>query len=551
MKKIIGIIENLKQDFRNKGIDSKKVSSPPKILTKQELEQKINKNSHILNITTHFLDEFIFSLQDEDVPLLAIVTDHEGDALLIQGNEQIKTIVEATGIVEGVRFTEEHNGINMVTFAIKYKQPISLIGEDHYHEFLFPLACYAVPIYKSNRVLGVISLVTTKEFASPILLSLLSSITNSVVRELKLIKVKEKNRLNLLKKIIIDTANVGVIILDNEGYIIDFNAYAQRLTQLTKKEVIGKNILDLASEKFVPTLKDIIFIHKSLYDKEEEIIINGKRKNILCDVLPIKHEGEYIGEFIQIRDITEQVREKEVLIKAKKDAELAYEEISNFLSIVSHELRTPLNAIHGFTHVLKMNVDNTLSEKDISYLEEIHNASKHMMNIVNDILTLSEVEVRKLKLNITDVNLNSIVKECLNLVRQLTKNNNIKIINELDNHLPLIVKADYTRLKQVMINILSNAIKYNRKNGYVFITVKETDKSIELSVKDTGIGIKQEDLKKVFEKFYRTPQTRYIIEGTGIGLSISKHLIESMGGNITVNSVLNEGSVFTISLNKA
>lgn len=541
-------IEMLKQECRDRGMHTTEIPQPQIHLDQEELSRKLNVYSHILDITSHYLNEFVLSLND--TPLLAVIADNEGDIIRIQGNDLIKSMVESTGLKQGVRFTEEHNGINVINLALRYKKPIALIGEQHYHEFLHQSACYSVPIIdiKTDKVIGVVALMTAKDFANPILLSLLSSVNNSIEREIKL--VNEKNRLNLINQIIIDTTNVGILILDNVGNIIDFNTYAKNLTKATTEQVVGKNILDLASRKYSSVIKDILYNHKSFTDMEATILIKGEEITLLCDALPIKYKGEFIGSFIQLRDITEHKKAQSILIKDKKDAERANKEKTNFLSSMSHELRTPLNAIYGFSHLLNMNVDDTLTEVEKMYVGEIHSASKHMLTIVNDLLSLSEVEAGRFGLNETSISLNTLVEECMKMVSHYDYDKNITIVNELESDLPK-VNADYTRLKQVMINILSNAIKYNCKNGYIYIRSKSIDEYIELTVKDTGIGIKAEEIGKVFDKFYRTSQSRNIIEGSGIGLAISRQLIEKMGGTITVDSKLDEGSIFTLTLKKA
>ena len=242
-------------------------------------------------------------------------------------------------------------------------------------------------------------------------------------------------------------------------------------------------------------------------------------------------------------DITEKKQTETAILKSKEEAEEANHAKSEFLSIMSHELRTPLNAILGFTQLL--NYEKTLSNEQQSHLNEINNAGNLLLELVNQILDLSRIEKGHVQLSIEKIDLCSMFEKCRSMVSPLALKNNItlNIETQIDGH----VTADYTRLKQVMLNLLSNAIKYNNENGSITTNVSLKGSNVRISIMDTGTGIADEFLSEIFQPFNRLSNDS-TIEGTGIGLSISKQLIEMMGGSIGVSSKINDGSIFWIEL---
>jgi len=230
------------------------------------------------------------------------------------------------------------------------------------------------------------------------------------------------------------------------------------------------------------------------------------------------------------------------------DAERISEMKSGFLSRMSHELRTPLNAIIGFGQLFRLDKEK-LDKQHLDYVEEINNASEILLQLVNEVLDLSAIESGKIKFNICPVNLTKILNECSSLVLPMAERLTIHLSNNYDTQKEIIVDADEIRLKQVIMNLLSNAIKYNRKNGQVSISVEPEESIIRVNISDTGIGITDADKSKLFQPFERLAYHEEI-EGTGMGLVISKRLIYSMAGDIGVNSNPGEGSTFWIELER-
>ncbi len=231
------------------------------------------------------------------------------------------------------------------------------------------------------------------------------------------------------------------------------------------------------------------------------------------------------------------------LIYARKKAESANQSKSNFLSFISHELKTPLNATLGYSQLLSME-DLTLDQQEM--VADIYASGKIQLSLINDLLDLSMIEERKLKFNLEYVNLNHEINKVLALIKLSAQQRNISI--EIDIADQVEVEVDVKRLQQVLLNLLSNAVKYNKNNGKIKLTVIKTETAIIMSIADTGLGISESSLVAIFTPFERNGTEKTNIEGTGLGLGITKKLVELMGGSITVSSRLNEGSTFTITL---
>ena len=248
-----------------------------------------------------------------------------------------------------------------------------------------------------------------------------------------------------------------------------------------------------------------------------------------------------------MRDISNQIATEEALQIAKETAEQANTAKSTFLSNMSHELRTPLNAILGFSQLLIL--EDNLSDFQQESATSINKAGNHLLDLINEILDLSKIEVGRVDFNIDTIDIIAIIKESLELTQTLAKSHNITLQFSDKCQVQPFVQADYTRLMQVLLNLLSNAVKYNKRNG--IICELRTHSTLRVSVVDTGLGIENTDINHLFVPFSRMHTKNHQIEGTGLGLTITKHLIENMGGIIGVKSNIGEGSTFWFELSTA
>jgi PAS domain S-box-containing protein len=248
-----------------------------------------------------------------------------------------------------------------------------------------------------------------------------------------------------------------------------------------------------------------------------------------------------------VEDVTERKKFEIALVEAKNVAEKASKAKTEFLSSMSHELRTPMNAVIGFGQLLQASKSEPLSEKQETCVGHILNSGKHLMELVEQVLELNTIEAGKLAINFDDVPAQKAIDGSLQLIQTQAEEKAIKIVNQvIMSELP-ILRTDATRLTQVLLNLLSNAVKYNNKGGTVTLSYEKTaEHMLQISVIDTGIGIPIDKQQELFTPFERLGREGGNIEGTGIGLAISKQLIELLGGKIGYRSQEGQGSTFWI-----
>lgn len=270
--------------------------------------------------------------------------------------------------------------------------------------------------------------------------------------------------------------------------------------------------------------------------EEAERLLEIRSRELFLANESLKNTNDGLESAIQerIQDLKEA---RDVAINANKAK-------SQFLSSMSHELRTPLNAIIGFSQVL---LYDELSSEQKDNIGEILNAGKHLLTLIDEVLDLSEVESGHMKVNLVPVEIKELIDDCISLSQPLAGRFNVKIVVKRIQDVPVL--ADYTRLKQVILNLLSNATKYNRKGGTVTIhTSFIPAQNIRITVEDTGKGLSFEQKNRIFEPFDRMDHQNSAIEGSGIGLVITKKIIEMMDGKIDFTSKERQGSKFWVDI---
>ena len=346
-----------------------------------------------------------------------------------------------------------------------------------------------------------------------------------------------------------------VIITDTKGNIEYVNPRFTQTTGYTSEEAIGENPRILKSgEQSSEFYRDL---WRTLYSGREwkGEFLNKKKNGELywefASISSIKDKDGVLTDFIAVKeDITDRKKSESRLKDASEKAQRATEAKSAFLSSMSHELRTPLNSILGFAQLLITNQKEPLVESQKERVKHILNAGDHLLDLISEVLDLSSIESGKLLISPNTVNVGSVINEAITAVVPMAQQFNIKI-NNMTNHCDHYIVADRTRLKQVVDNLLTNAIKYNHPGGSVTISCDLPNIfTLRINVEDTGLGIAEKDFNALFEPFNRLGRESLNIDGTGVGLAITKTLVEYMGGDIGIESKVGKGSKFFVSFNK-
>lgn len=354
---------------------------------------------------------------------------------------------------------------------------------------------------------------------------------------------------------ILDTASALVVVLDTHGYIVRMNRACEELTGYTQNELRGSipwEILvdDDFREVIQETFDALIQGAESSQYELEWICKNGARRLIAWSNSTIKNRHGEIKYIIETGiDITERKAAELALVQERDKAEQASRSKSEFLSRMSHELRTPLNAILGFSQLLDSDTIAPLSNTQHESVNEIMQAGNHLLELINEILDMSRIEAGRMQMSLEPVAIEPHLLACMTLIQTMAEQDRVSIqLVPIPGEIQWVL-ADAMRLKQVLLNLLSNAVKYNKVNGDVRIHCYLTDTDrVRISVSDSGGGLSFEQQALLFEPFERLDADRKAIQGTGIGLALSKRLIELMGGRIGVESEVGKGSTFWVDL---
>jgi len=361
-------------------------------------------------------------------------------------------------------------------------------------------------------------------------------------------------------RLVFDTSPDGIFLFDPHDpaeiwRIVDCNPTACQMNGYTREELIGQSINLLNETKGGPEA-----YAAALERLRREIMQRGIEATHLHKdghVFPIEYSTSLItiGDRELVlgidRDITERKQVEQALNQTKELAETANRAKSEFLSRMSHELRTPMNAILGFAQLLTMSYKDPLTPTQKERVKQIVKGGQHLLDLINEILDISRIEAGRLQISTEPVSIRESIQEVLDLAAPLAANRNIQLQISLGAEANPYVMADRQRLKQVLLNLLNNAIKYNRPGGFVAIACEATGSDREawhISVTDTGPGISSENLGLLFTPFERLSADQTNIEGTGLGLALAKRLVELMKGQIGVESLVGQGSTFWIEL---
>lgn len=355
-------------------------------------------------------------------------------------------------------------------------------------------------------------------------------------------------------RILFEYAPDGYYLNDLKGTFIDGNKQAEKITGYKREELIGKSFLKLNLLSLQQIPKAAMALARNLVGQPtgpDEFVLNrkdGDKIAVEIRTFPVKIKGKVLV-LASARDITERKRTNKLLEQRTQELEEANERLkeldrmkSNFLSNVSHELRTPLASIKGFTETI-------LREKDMDennrqeFLQIVKEETERLAALINRLLNFSRIEIGRIKLKKEDIDLSAAVKEVIEGYKSQARLKQLNFLNELPEDLPPIY-ADSGNIKEVLSQLLENAIKYTEKYGKVAVSVKDQGNEVSVSVMDNGCGIPKEELPHIFERFYKVERPAEEVGGIGMGLALVKSIVEAHGGKVEVESELGKGSKF-------
>ena len=411
-----------------------------------------------------------------------------------------------------------------------------------------------------SRFPAVVSVTALRDAQDAIIGYLLIGTDNTARKQVEEERKKLDQRLRdqqFYTRSLIESNIDALMTTDPSGIITDVNKQMEALTGCTRDELIGAPFKNYFTdpERAEAAIKQVLS-EKKVTNYELTARARGGKQTVVSYNATTFYDRDRTlqGVFAAARDVTERNRLDQVLLEknvelesAKSVAEQANLAKSDFLSSMSHELRSPLNAILGFAQLMESDSQSpTPSQKES--IAQILVAGWHLLNLINEILDLAVIEAGTVSLSGESVSLDEVMLECRAMMEPQAQQRGISMtFPEFDN--PCFVSSDRTRLKQILINLLSNAIKYNKAQGTVVVdyTVIAPDR-IRINITDTGAGLRPEKLAQLFQPFNRLGQEAGGEEGTGIGLVVTKRLVELMGGAIGVDSTVGTGSVFWIEL---
>jgi len=346
-------------------------------------------------------------------------------------------------------------------------------------------------------------------------------------------KIKEIRQQNQELSAIFNSMIEGIIVVDKTSRIVSVNPAIEKIFGILNADAQGKTFLEAVRNNEISEIINNVLTQGKSLSVEVTLVLPGHRI-FEVNAVPIFENDSVNGCLVVIHDITE-IRRLETIRR-------------DFVANVSHELKTPLTSIKGFVETL---LEGALDDKENNrnFLKIIQNHAERLNSLVNDLLSLSYLESKNISLEINDVNLSRVADEVILGFGSQLRKKRIEVVNGLAPD--ILVKADEERIKQVFTNLIDNALKFNREKGAIKIYSEEFNGKIRVIVEDSGIGIPEKDIPRIFERFYRVDKARSReLGGTGLGLSIVKHIVELHGGVVGVESSEGSGSRFFFTLLK-
>ena len=363
-----------------------------------------------------------------------------------------------------------------------------------------------------------------------------------------------KRRSSLLQSTL-EHIGEGLSVFDSRGRLIAWNSRFCELLDLPADLTVGAPLRDILmlqavrgdfgdGEPEAEVAKRLELFYRNVPTVKERVTPGGRTLQIFRRAMP---NGAVVSVY---SDITELKASERKLIQARSQAEMANRSKSDFLANMSHELRTPLNAIIGFSEIISNELFGPIvNEKYLEYIRDIHNSSLHLLSIINDVLDMSKIEAGKLELSKEALNIQSVISDVVRMMHERAQSRGIELITQLLDE-EVDVWADERAMKQIFLNLLSNAIKFSKAGGKVYVRVGADQPNLAVvEFEDYGIGMNEEEQERALQPFGQAkPATTRNYGGTGLGLPITKGLVEAHGGKLAIKSRAGSGTIVRVVL---
>ncbi|MBI4970862.1 MAG: PAS domain S-box protein [Candidatus Omnitrophica bacterium] len=363
-------------------------------------------------------------------------------------------------------------------------------------------------------------------------LKILADAMNEMVKALKL-RISESEGQRAKLSAILKNMSEGIVAVDGDRSVLTVNPGAEEVFGIVESQVLGRGLLEVVRNPEIDEMMSEAMKTGGIVKKVLEIA-RFEEKFLNVNAVGIEKQNGDVRGVLVLSDVTEVKK----LENMRRD----------FVANVSHELRTPLTSIKGFAETLRSGASKD-PEKSADFLKRIEDDADRLTRLIDDLLDLSKIESKQSPLQLESLDLKQEMDAVLSVLYPAIKKKRIQLENRIAESLGRRILADRDKLKQVLVNLIDNAIKFNQDGGNIIIDAEKAGDFLKISIEDTGIGIPQDEIARVFERFYRVDKARSRQEGgTGLGLSIVKHIIEAHGGKVSCESMAGKGSRFSFTL---